>query len=173
MHFKLAEINSNKPICIPDHCQIWFANNDVTFARRANGRISLFLFPDHCPIWFADNDLTFARQAKCRRRRFFLRLTFSPNETVFIPVNRLMTCESPFASGVLIGYYLLNHLMIGWFQMPPAPSGSRRCLGFTLSIPSSFPSRDQLHVISAACLVTSADALMTLSLGRLEVSVLG
>ena len=46
-------------------------------------------------------------------------------------------------------------------------------LGVSPSIPSSFPSRDQLHVISAACLVTSADVLMTLSLGQLEVSVLG
>ena len=45
-------------------------------------------------------------------------------------------------------------------------------LGVSSSIRSSFPSRDQLHVISAACLVTSADVLMTLSLGRLEVSVL-
>jgi len=45
--------------------------------------------------------------------KLFLRLTFSPNGTVFIPVNRLVTCERPFASGVLIGYYLLNHLVIG------------------------------------------------------------
>ena len=43
-----------------------------------------------------------------------------------------------------------------------------RCLsvlGFSPSVTSSFPSRDQPHVISAACLVTSADVLMTLSLG--------
>ena len=46
-------------------------------------------------------------------------------------------------------------------------------LGVSPSIPSSFPGRDKLHVISAACLVTSADELMTLLLGRLEVSVLG
>jgi len=32
-------------------------------------------------------------------------------------------------------------------------------LGFSPSTPSSFPSRDQPHVISAACLVTSADVL--------------
>jgi len=50
-----------------------------------------------------------------------------------------------------------------------------RCLlvlGFSPFVPSSFPGRDQHHVISA-CLVISADVLMTLSLGRLEVSVLG
>ena len=46
-------------------------------------------------------------------------------------------------------------------------------LGVSPSILSSFPSRDQLHVIFAACLVTSADVLMTLSLGRLDVSVIG
>jgi len=46
-------------------------------------------------------------------------------------------------------------------------------LGVSPFIRSSFPSRDQFHVISAACLGTSTDVLMTLSLGRLEVIVLG
>ena len=41
-------------------------------------------------------------------------------------------------------------------------------LGVSPSIPSPFPSRDQTHVISVACLVTSADVSMTLSLGDLR-----
>jgi len=56
------------------------------------------------------------------------------------------------------------------------PSRTFRCLsvlGFSHSVPSSFSSRDQHHVIATTCLVTSAGVLMTLSLGWLEVNVLG
>jgi len=38
-------------------------------------------------------------------------------------------------------------------------------LGISPFVPSLFSGRDQHHAISAACLVTSADVLMTLSLG--------
>ena len=62
-----------------------------------------------------------------------------------------------------------------------APAGLQMCwpvpsllqvLGFFPAVLSSFPSHDQPHVISAACLVTFAEVLMTSSLGLFEVSVL-
>ena len=45
--------------------------------------------------------------------------------------------------------------------MLPEPSGA----WVFPSVPSSFPGRDQPQLISAACLVTSADVFMTLSVG--------
>jgi len=60
------------------------------------------------------------------------RLNFDPDVAVFIPVGHLVTCQHPFASGVLIGYCLLDHLVIGWFQIFPEPSGACRCLVFHL-----------------------------------------
>ena len=120
---------------IPGHYRTWFDDNDLTFARRAKDRISQFLFPDHCRTRFDDNDLTSARRARSRKRRLFLRLTFGPNETVFILVNRHVTWKFPFSSGVPIGYCLLNCLVIGWFKCFQNLQVNLDTWGFTWSWP--------------------------------------
>jgi len=53
------------------------------------------------------------------------------------PINRPVTCERAFSSGVPIGYCSLNRPIIGWFQILPEPSGSRRCSGFHLIVISN------------------------------------
>jgi len=55
------------------------------------------------------NDLTAAHRARGGKKR----LSFGSDETVFIPINCLVTGERPFIPGVLIGYWLLNHLVLG------------------------------------------------------------
>jgi len=50
-----------------------------------------------------------------RKEKVFPRLAFSPNETLFIPINRHVIWKFPFYSGVPIGYCLRKCPMTGWF----------------------------------------------------------
>ena len=95
--------------------------------------LPLFI-PDHCPKWvrcpMSNNDLTSALRARGGKGKVFPRLAFSPNETLFIPINRHVIWKSPFYSGVPIGYCLHNCLMTGWFKCLQYLQVKFRYLGF-------------------------------------------
>jgi len=142
----------------PDNCPKWaqcpISNNDFTLAHGAKGGTSQFLFPDHRPKWaqcpISNNDFTLAHGAKGRKRDSFLRLTFSPNETLFIPINRHVTWKFPFSSGVSIGYCLRNCLVIGWFKCFQDLQVNLGTRGFTWSWPGVM----WFHLCLVTCLVT-------------------
>ena len=123
----------------------------LNLSLLGQGRTSQFLFPDHCPKWaqgpISDNDLTSALWAKAER--LFLRLTFSSNETLFIPINRHVTWKFPFFSGVPVGYCLRNCLMIGWFKCLRYLQVTFRYSGFHLVVTS----RHVISLVSCDCLV--------------------
>jgi len=80
---------------------------------------SQFLFPDYCPKWvkrpMSRQWLNLSPLDRGGKSKVFPRLTLSPNETLIIPLNHHVTWKFPFSSGVPIGYYLRDCLVIGWF----------------------------------------------------------
>jgi len=84
-------ISRGSPLSIPDHCRR--RGNDSTLVIGPKGGTSQDLFPDYCR--YRGNNLTLAIGPKGGKRRLFLRLTFSPNETLFIPINRHVIWETP------------------------------------------------------------------------------
>jgi len=64
-----------------------------------------------------------------------LQLSFSPNEMLFIPINRHVTWKFTFSSGVPISYCLRNCLVIGWFKGFQPLQVNLGTRGFTWSLP--------------------------------------
>jgi len=121
----LTELHSDKPLfCSFDWQGFNRTSRIYHLVWQGLTRTSQFLPIEHT------NDLTAALD--CRRSESWKRLTFSSDGAVYIPVVRLVTCQRPFTPGVLIGYCLLDHLVIGWFQILPEPWGACRCLDFPL-----------------------------------------
>jgi len=64
-----------------------------------------------------------------------LQLSFSPDETLFILINRHVTWEFPLSSGVPIGYCWRNCLVISWFKCFQNLQVNLGTRGFTWSWP--------------------------------------